>query len=125
MRVLMFMFIFCFVVLLQRLFAALKPGIVAKNGNSRFRSRPTVMRRFSTESESKEDLFKRISEDINSYPIVLFMKGSPAAPQCGFSRAVCQMLDKEGCALEMCFVGCVCALLSILTHLFRCQISTC
>jgi hypothetical protein len=30
---------------------------------------------------------------VTENPLVLFMKGSPEAPQCGFSRAVVQILD--------------------------------
>ncbi|KDQ26729.1 hypothetical protein PLEOSDRAFT_1043990, partial [Pleurotus ostreatus PC15] len=33
---------------------------------------------------------------VKSRPVVLFMKGTPAAPQCGFSRAVVQILDMHG-----------------------------
>ncbi|KAF4569766.1 monothiol glutaredoxin grx5 [Pleurotus pulmonarius] len=33
---------------------------------------------------------------VKSSPVVLFMKGTPAAPQCGFSRAVVQILDMHG-----------------------------
>jgi len=29
-------------------------------------------------------------------PLVLFMKGTPELPQCGFSRAVCQILELHG-----------------------------
>jgi len=35
---------------------------------------------------------ERIQKLINSNDIVLFMKGVPAAPQCGFSAAVAQIL---------------------------------
>lgn len=28
--------------------------------------------------------------------VLVFMKGSPAAPQCGFSKAVCQVLELQG-----------------------------
>lgn len=33
---------------------------------------------------------------VASNPLVLFMKGTPALPQCGFSRAVCQILEVQG-----------------------------
>lgn len=33
-------------------------------------------------------------------PLVLFMKGTPDLPQCGFSRAVCQILEVQGVAPE-------------------------
>ena len=34
-----------------------------------------------------------IQKAVTSSPVVLFMKGTPAEPQCGFSRAVVQVLD--------------------------------
>ena len=35
---------------------------------------------------------KEIKEQINSNPILLYMKGSPDAPQCGFSSRATQLL---------------------------------
>ncbi|GLB43266.1 putative glutaredoxin [Lyophyllum shimeji] len=37
-----------------------------------------------------------IQKAINSSPVVLFMKGTPQLPECGFSRAVVQVLDLHG-----------------------------
>jgi hypothetical protein len=37
-----------------------------------------------------------IEKATKSSPVVLFMKGTPAEPQCGFSRAVVQILDLQG-----------------------------
>jgi monothiol glutaredoxin len=34
----------------------------------------------------------RIAETVTSHPVVLFMKGQPAQPQCGFSAAVVRVL---------------------------------
>ena len=39
---------------------------------------------------------ERIQEVISNHDIVLFMKGVPAAPQCGFSAAVVQILSNMG-----------------------------
>ncbi len=41
-----------------------------------------------------DPLHKRISDLIGSekVPVVIFMKGVPEAPRCGFSNAVCQIL---------------------------------
>lgn len=39
------------------------------------------------------DVSKRIEQDIQSEDVVLFMKGTPQFPQCGFSSAVAQILD--------------------------------
>jgi monothiol glutaredoxin len=38
----------------------------------------------------------RIKELINEHPVVLFMKGNPKFPQCGFSSLACQILDVAG-----------------------------
>ena len=38
----------------------------------------------------------RIAEDVNSNDVLLFMKGTPVFPQCGFSAAVVQILSDLG-----------------------------
>jgi monothiol glutaredoxin len=43
-----------------------------------------------------DDAQARIIEIIKLHPIVLFMKGSPSRPQCGFSAAVVQTLAHYG-----------------------------
>ncbi|GAA5840161.1 hypothetical protein JCM5353_001038 [Sporobolomyces roseus] len=35
---------------------------------------------------------------VKENPLVVFMKGTPDLPQCGFSRAVCQILEVQGVA---------------------------
>lgn len=40
--------------------------------------------------------FDRIKSDIDANDIVLFMKGTPGMPQCGFSATVVQILDHIG-----------------------------
>ena len=39
---------------------------------------------------------ERIRQEIAGTPVVLFMKGSPVFPQCGFSAAVVQILSHLG-----------------------------
>jgi monothiol glutaredoxin len=39
---------------------------------------------------------ERIRHEITDTPVVLFMKGSPVFPQCGFSAAVVQILSQLG-----------------------------
>ena len=41
-------------------------------------------------------VFERIREDVEGNDIVLFMKGTPDFPQCGFSGAVTQVLSHMG-----------------------------
>jgi monothiol glutaredoxin len=40
--------------------------------------------------------FADIQAKIDAHPVMLFMKGSPQFPQCGFSAAVVQILDHLG-----------------------------
>jgi monothiol glutaredoxin len=49
-----------------------------------------------TEIVQVDEAQARIAETIKVHPIVLFMKGSPSRPQCGFSAAVVQTLAHYG-----------------------------
>ena len=42
------------------------------------------------------DLTENITNEINSNDVVLFMKGTPVFPMCGFSAAVVEILSKLG-----------------------------
>ncbi len=41
-------------------------------------------------------IFERIKKDIETSDVVLYMKGTAAFPQCGFSAAVVQVLSQLG-----------------------------
>ena len=41
-------------------------------------------------------VFDRIRQDIKDNDVVLYMKGTPVFPQCGFSAAVVQVLSQVG-----------------------------
>ncbi len=41
-------------------------------------------------------VFQRIKRDIDDNDVVVFMKGTPVFPQCGFSAAVVQILSHIG-----------------------------
>lgn len=43
-----------------------------------------------------DDTHKAIDDAVKSNDVVLFMKGTPTFPQCGFSSTVVQMLDYLG-----------------------------
>ncbi len=45
---------------------------------------------------SDNPTFERIKQDIGANDVVLYMKGSPVFPQCGFSAAVVQVLTHLG-----------------------------
>jgi Grx4 family monothiol glutaredoxin len=47
-------------------------------------------------SGDKEELNKRLGELVKAAPVMLFMKGTPSAPQCGFSRKTVGLLREKG-----------------------------
>jgi Grx4 family monothiol glutaredoxin len=44
---------------------------------------------------SKEELNERLAELVKAAPVMLFMKGTPSAPQCGFSRQTVSILREK------------------------------
>lgn len=69
----------------------------------------TFLRRLCTDSHSDfkpqrkplppdtpKNVQERIARDVALHPLVVYMKGVPAAPQCGFSNRVVQILNAEG-----------------------------
>ncbi|KAI0443327.1 glutaredoxin [Xylaria telfairii] len=46
-------------------------------------------------AKAKEELFKRLGELVKAAPVMLFIKGTPSAPQCGFSRQLVGLLRER------------------------------
>ena len=44
----------------------------------------------------KDPVQERIGREINEHDVVLFMKGTPVLPQCGFSAVMVQVLNHLG-----------------------------
>ncbi|CAC9585107.1 Glutaredoxin-related protein [uncultured Candidatus Thioglobus sp.] len=42
------------------------------------------------------DIMERIQQQVDSAPVVLYMKGTPQFPQCGFSATAAQTLSSTG-----------------------------
>lgn len=47
-----------------------------------------------------EDLNTRLEKLVKKAPVMLFMKGSPSAPRCGFSKQVTELLSKHNAKYE-------------------------
>uniref|UniRef100_A0A452YJZ0 Thioredoxin domain-containing protein n=1 Tax=Aegilops tauschii subsp. strangulata TaxID=200361 RepID=A0A452YJZ0_AEGTS len=54
------------------------------------------MARQNGSSAAESTLKKRLEQLVNSHPVILFMKGNPEEPRCGFSRRVVDILKQEG-----------------------------
>lgn len=55
----------------------------------------------STETQQQpdtrnEEVHEKLRQQIAEYPILLYMKGSPQQPQCGFSARACTLLSTIG-----------------------------
>ncbi|KAI4250769.1 MAG: hypothetical protein LQ352_005255 [Teloschistes flavicans] len=59
-------------------------------------SDPATAPQMSSTQEQKEELEARLKELVKAAPVMLFMKGTPSAPQCGFSRTLVGMLREKG-----------------------------
>lgn len=60
---------------------------------------PPRLRAFSPVHQQRflsQDSRTKIEAAVRAHPVVVFMKGTPAVPQCGFSRATMQVLDIQG-----------------------------
>lgn len=49
------------------------------------------------------DVLERIKEQVESHPIVIYMKGTPQLPQCGFSSRAAQAIQE--CGIEFAYVN--------------------
>ena len=49
-------------------------------------------------TSSPKPVAERIAEQVKASPVVVYMKGTPKSPQCGFSRAVVEVLRRENLA---------------------------
>ena len=50
----------------------------------------------SSTQGQKEELNRRLEELVKAAPVMLFMKGTPSTPQCGFSRQLVGLLREKG-----------------------------
>lgn len=58
---------------------------------------PILIGRFINESmRSAMDVLERIGEQVKSNPVVIYMKGTPQFPQCGFSMRASAALQECG-----------------------------
>ncbi|CCH62631.1 hypothetical protein TBLA_0H03500 [Henningerozyma blattae CBS 6284] len=59
-------------------------------------ARPASIMQMQTRLFLSTEVKKAIEEAIGTAPVVLFMKGTPEFPQCGFSRATISLLGQQG-----------------------------
>ncbi|KAJ3051226.1 Glutaredoxin 3 [Rhizophlyctis rosea] len=55
---------------------------------------------FAQLAPKEEDLNTRLKNLINKAPVVLFMKGNPDTPKCGFSRQIVGILKDQGISFD-------------------------
>ena len=57
---------------------------------------PATAPEMSSTAGDNEALDQRLAELVKAAPVMLFMKGTPSSPQCGFSRQLVAMLREQG-----------------------------
>lgn len=57
---------------------------------------PATAPEMSSTASSKEELYTRLGNLVKAAPVMLFMKGTPSIPQCGFSRQLVSILRENG-----------------------------
>jgi len=53
-------------------------------------------RKIETKEETKEELNTRLKILVTTAPVMIFIKGTPTTPKCGFSRELITLLNTEG-----------------------------
>lgn len=61
-------------------------------------SQPTSTNGTESPEKAQEKLEARLKALIASQPVMIFMKGTPSEPRCGFSRQAIEILTNLGCA---------------------------
>ncbi len=47
-------------------------------------------------NDNNNPILALIDEQVKGHPVVLYMKGTPQFPQCGFSQRACKLLRESG-----------------------------
>lgn len=76
-------------------------GAIAPSSTARLASNSTASTSAVTDSVSgtqltQQELGSRLEQLVHSAPVMLFMKGDPAQPRCGFSAKVVEALQQAG-----------------------------
>lgn len=66
------------------------------SGHAQNDNGPAKIAGVSSNEGQAEELNKRLAELVKAAPVMLFMKGTPSSPQCGFSRTLVGLLREKG-----------------------------
>ncbi len=77
----------------QTVFSAIRPAAAAA---APIRPSPFLLSVAAQRRLLSDAVRQAIDKAVGSAPVVLFMKGTPETPQCGFSRASIQVLGLQG-----------------------------
>ncbi|KAG6017961.1 hypothetical protein E4U43_008088 [Claviceps pusilla] len=74
---------------------ARKDGLDAVNGTEQTSASAKADEADADPEKQKEELYKRLGDLVKAAPVMLFMKGTPSSPQCGFSRQMVGILREN------------------------------
>lgn len=70
-------------------------GLTKKIKEVAFKQFPFTVQSIPTSVKDRTSLNDRLKELVNQSKVMVFIKGSPAAPRCGFTRQLIQILDER------------------------------
>ncbi|ROT37402.1 glutaredoxin [Sodiomyces alkalinus F11] len=70
-------------------------GVETSDANAVSKAAPAKTEEPVDPEEAKEELFKRLGELVKAASVMLFMKGTPSSPECGFSRQMVGILREH------------------------------
>src|SRR5688572_13479545 len=71
-------------------------ALAMRNGVPSVRAPRTANSQFQLPRSETVDVIERIKSQLSASPVVLYMKGTPDFPQCGFSAAAVRALSASG-----------------------------
>lgn len=79
-------------------------AVAGEGSDPAFAAKPKEKQEKSQTEQEQDDILQQIDAVVKAYPVVLFMKGTPSEPRCGFSRRVVQILHEFDLTYEACNV---------------------
>ena len=70
-------------------------GLTKKIKEVAFKQFPFTVQSIPSSIKDKTNLNDRLKEIVNQSKVMVFIKGSPAAPRCGFTRQLIEILDSK------------------------------
>jgi Grx4 family monothiol glutaredoxin len=76
------------------------PQLTKKVKELAFKTFPFSVTSIPTSASEKNDINERLKQLVNKAPLMMFIKGTPEAPRCGFSRQLIDIVNGTGVSYQ-------------------------